>query len=108
MSERRKTITVPAKEVEVVIGWSCDKCAAPIEPEGGYSDQWGAVNPRDALPVYFGGYYGGYFDCARQGPKWTLCKACADELLAAFPFFKTALEKFLNAEFGIFESNPPE
>lgn len=84
---------------EVVVGWNCDRCQIAIEPAYP-SDDYPATNPKDALSVSFDGYYGGYFDCLREGPRWILCKGCADSLLEAFPFFAKGLEHFLEREFG--------
>lgn len=83
--------------IEMVVGFACDKCKAEIEPamKAGVNfaeRAYDASNPRDAMTITLGGWYGGYFDCDLN-PSVLLCKACVQELLAAAPYLREVMDR---------------
>jgi len=73
----------------------CDRCNKELNPQyPGILDSegdWLSLQPRHALFVTLGGYYGGFFDCDKD-PVVLLCKECANLLVTEWPIFQKAID----------------
>jgi hypothetical protein len=83
-------------DVVHAIAGECDNCGQRLELKWGAMVTNGEIEDmktiKEALPLMMHGSYGGYFD--HPDTPVLLCKGCANSLLAEFPCFKRALDRW--------------
>lgn len=69
----------------VIVGAKCDKCQCDLNPIGESGE-----GASGAMDIILSGGYAQYFDDVNV--RVLICKTCADEILAAYPFLRKAMD----------------